>query len=75
MEYYDRLLGCASAMAQAGVMVSEGLISPEEYAAIDAAMAEKYGVSSSVLFCESGLLYGGVRANMSREEVAKCPEK
>ena len=64
----DRILGYKSAMAQARLMLSKGIISKDEYAIIDTMMAEKYGLSSCSLFRENDLLYSSIRGNMSHYE-------
>ena len=63
--YYSRVLGYKSAMAQARVMLSGGLITASEYAIIDTMMAEKYDLSSCSVFRENDLLYSSIRGNMS----------
>jgi len=74
-EYFAGILGYKSAMAQARLMLSKGIISEDEYAIIDTMMAEKYGLCSCSLFRENDLLCGGTRGNMSHyEEVTKCQE-
>ena len=68
-------LAYKSAMAQARLMLSKGLITKDEYAIIDTMMAEKYGLSSCSLFRDNDLLYSSTRGNMSHyEEVTKCQE-
>ena len=64
----ERVLGYKSAMAQARRMLSEGIINEAEYTIIDTTMAEKYGLSSCSIFRENGLLYKGIRGNMSHYE-------
>lgn len=72
-DFFADVLGYKSAMAQAGLMFSKGIISTEEYAIIDTMMAEKYGLSSCSLFRDNDLLYSSTRGNMSHyEEVTKC---
>ena len=75
-DFFAGVLGYKSAMAQAGVMLSKGIITAEEYAIIDTMMAEKYSLCSCSLFRENDLLYNGFRGNMSHyEEVTKCQEQ
>jgi len=75
-DFFVRVLGYKSAMAQAGVMLSKGIITTEEYAIIDTMMTEKYGLCSCSLFRENDLLCSGIRGNMSHyEEVTKCQEQ
>lgn len=75
-ECFAGILGYKSAMAQAGLMLSKGIITAEVYAIIDTMMAEKYGLCSCSLFRENDLLYNGFRGNMSHyEEVTKCQKQ
>ena len=75
-DFFADVLGYKSAMAQAGLMFSKGIISTEEYAIIDTMMAEKYGLSSCSLFRDNDLLYSSTRGNMSHyEEVTKCQKQ
>ena len=53
-ELFAGILAYKSAMAQARLMLSKGLITKDEYAIIDTMMAEKYGLSSCSLFRENG---------------------
>ena len=74
--FYSRVQGYKSAMAQARVMLSGGLITASEYAIIDTMMAEKYGLSSCSLFRDNDLLYSSIRGNMSHYEGVKiCPKQ
>ena len=74
-ECFAGVLGYKSAIAQAGLMLSKGIITTEEYAIIDTMMAEKYGLCSCSLFRENDLPCGGTRGNMSHyKEVTKCQE-
>ena len=74
-ELFAGVLAYKSAMAQARLMLSKGLITKDEYAIIDTMMAEKYDLSSCSVFRENGLLYRGVDGNMSHYEVVtKCQE-
>ena len=75
-EYFASILGYKSAMAQARLMLSKGIISEDEYAIIDTMMAEKYGLSSCSVFREINLIYSSISGNMSHyEEVTKCQEQ
>lgn len=75
-DYFDAVLAYKSAMAQAGLMLSKGIISGEEYAIIDTMMAEKYSLSSCSLFRDNDLLYSSIRGNMSHYEgVTKCQKQ
>ena len=75
-ECFAGVLGYKSAMAQAGLMLSKGIITAEEYAIIDTMMAEKYDLSSCSLFRENDLLYSSIRGNMSHYEgVTLCQKQ
>lgn len=75
-EYYNRVLCYKSAMAQAGLMMSKGLITKDEYAIFDTMMAEKYGLSSCSVFREINLIYSSISGNMSHYEgVTECQEQ
>ena len=67
-EFYSRVLGYRSAMAQARRMLTADIITEVEYAIIDTKLAEKYYLSPCSLFRENDLLYSGVRGNMSHYE-------
>ncbi|AQW61961.1 hypothetical protein B1779_01355 [Dehalococcoides mccartyi] len=72
-EYFDRICGYKSAMAQARLMLVKGILTESEYLEIDTIMAEKYGLSSCSLFRDNNLLYKENDGNMSHyEEVTKC---
>lgn len=49
-ELFAVILPYKSAMAQARLMLSKGLITKDEYAIIDTMMAEKYGLPSCSIF-------------------------
>lgn len=66
---FDSLLGYKSAMAQAGLMLSRGIITADEYVTIDTIMAQKYGLSSCSVFRENDLLYRSAGGNMSHNQV------
>lgn len=75
-EYFDRICGYKSAMAQARLMLLRGVISEGEYAEIDTMMAKKYGISWCSLFRENGLLYKENDGNMQHcKEVRECPKQ
>lgn len=75
-EYFDGICGYKSAMAQARLMLTNGIITEDEYAIIDTMMTKKYGLSSCSLFRENDLLYKENNGNMSHyEEVTKCQEQ
>ena len=50
LEFYDALTKYKSAMAQARIMLSKGLITAEEYAIIDTNMCKRYGVDLDSLY-------------------------
>ena len=67
-EFYSRVLGYRSAMAQVRRMLTADIITEVEYAIIDTKLAEKYYLSPCSLFRENDLLYSCVRGNMSHYE-------
>ena len=74
--YRTRLENYLASMLQAKQMLSMGILTPEDYAAIDTIMNEKYGISSCSLYRGIDLIYDGFRGNMSHnEEVTKCQEQ
>ena len=75
-ELFAGILAYKSAMAQARLMLSKGMITKDEYTIIDTMMAEKYGLSSCSIFRENDLLYRGIDGNMSHYEgVTKCQKQ
>lgn len=75
-EYFACICGYKSAMAQARLMLSNGILTETEYLEIDTMMAEKYGLSSCSLFRDNDLLYKENDGNMSHyEEVTKCQKQ
>ena len=63
-EYYQRLLHYKSALEQAKILLSRGIILPKEYAIIDTKMQEKYGVNSCSIFVENDLIINDNRVNI-----------
>lgn len=63
-EYYQRLLYYKSALEQAKILLSRGIILPKEYAIIDTKMREKYGVNSCSIFVENDLIINDNRVNI-----------
>ncbi len=63
-EYFDRICGYKSAMAQALLMLSKGILTKSEYLEIDTIMAEKYGLSSCSIYRNNDLLYKETDGNM-----------
>ena len=75
-EYFARICGYKSAMAQAWLLLSKGIITEGEYTEIDTMMAEKYELSSCSLFRNNDLLYTENNGNMSHyKEVTKCQKQ
>lgn len=74
--YRKRLESYLASMLQAKQMLSMGILTSEDYAAIDTIMNEKYGISSCSLYRGIDLIYDGFRGNMSHyKEVTQCQEK
>ena len=74
--YRNRLESYLASMLQAKQMLSMGILTPEDYAAIDTIMNEKYGISSCSLYSGIDLIYDGFRVNMSHyKEVTQCQEE
>ena len=72
-DYRSRLEQYLSSMIQAKQMLSQGIISPQDYAGIDTIIAEKYGLESCNLYRGINLLYDEVGGTMSHyEEVTTC---
>ena len=63
--YRVRLESYLASMLQAKQMMSMGILTSDDYAAIDTIMTEKYGISSCSLYCGIDLIYDGFRGNMS----------
>lgn len=63
--FYDALTKYKSAMAQAKIMLSKGLITQQEYTIIEAKMCGKFGINNNDLYREIDLinsdLYGNIR--------------
>ena len=73
--YRANLESYLASMLQAKKMLSQGVLTPEDYIKIDTIIAEKYGISSCSLYRGIDLIYCGFNGNMSYyEEVAKCQE-
>lgn len=67
-EYYQRLLYYKSALEQAKILLSRGIILPKEYAIIDTKMREKYGINSCSIFVENDLIINDYRGNIPLTE-------
>lgn len=63
--YRVRLESYLASMLQAKQMMSMGILTSDDYTAIDTIMTEKYGISSCSLYCGIDLIYDGFRGNMS----------
>lgn len=74
--YGARLESYPASMLQSKQMMSIGILTSDDYAAIDTIMTKKYGISSCSLYCGIDLIYGGFRGNMSHcKEVTQCQEE
>ena len=73
--YFDKINLYSAIMLQVDKMLSEGLISSEEYSKIDTNIADKCGLSSCSIYRGIDLITTGFRGNMSHyEEVTQCQE-
>lgn len=64
-EYFRALLGYKTAMAQAKIMLTDGLISADEYRVIETKMCGMFGINSDSLFRENDWINTCFRGNMS----------
>ena len=64
-EVKANLDGYISAMAQAKMMLSNGLINQKEFEDLDTMMAKKYGISLCSIFREIEWINSDFRVNMS----------
>ena len=72
-EYRAQLEQYLSSMMQAKQMLSQGIITQEDYAKIDTIIAAKYGLESCNIYRGIDLIYKDIRGNMSHyEEVMTC---
>lgn len=60
----EKVIGYRRAMAMFKAMLSEGVITPEEYAIIDTMMVKKYGLSSCSIFRENDWINADYDGNM-----------
>ena len=75
-EYRARLEQYLSSMLQAKKLFKTGIISSDDYSAIDAVIAKKYGISSHSLYRGIDLIYIEIDGNMpSYKEVDTCREQ
>ena len=64
-EYFQALMDYKTAMAQANVMLSKGLISAKEYSVIETKMCGMFGINSDSLFRENDWINSCFRGNMT----------
>ena len=64
-EMFTALSGYKTAMSQAKIMLSKGLITAEEYGIIETKMCLKFGINFSSLYRENDWIISGFRGNMS----------
>ena len=62
---FNTLLHYKSAMAQARIMLSRGLITADEYSAIEQKMCENFGINFDSLYRDNDWIKTPVRVNMS----------
>ena len=62
---FQALLGYKSAMAQARIMLSKGLITTEDIGIIETKMCEIFGINFDSLYRENDWIISGFRGNMS----------
>ena len=71
--YRANLESYLASMLQAKKMLSQGILTPEDYAKIDTIIAKKYGISSCSLYRGIDLIYIEIDGNMpSYKEVDPC---
>ena len=63
--YRANLESYLASMLQAKKMLSQGILTPEDYIKIDTIIAEKYGISSCSLYRGIDLIHRGFNGNMS----------
>ena len=63
--YRANLESYLASMLQAKNMLSQGVISSDDYIKIDTIIAEKYGISSCSLYRGIDLIHRGFNGNMS----------
>lgn len=62
---FHALMGYKSAMAQARLMLSKGLITATEYGIIETKMCGIFGINFGSLYRENDWIISGFRGNMS----------
>lgn len=70
-EQYSSLIAYKSAMSQAKLMHSKGIITSEEYEIIETKMCEKFGINSCSIFRDNEWINTLFRGNMSDTKEAK----
>ena len=65
IEFYEALTKYKSAMTQAKIMFSKGLISAEEYAIIDTNMCGRFGINLDSLYRDNDLIITDLYGNIS----------
>lgn len=68
---FTPLLNYLSAMAQAKVLLRQGIITKKEFADIDTMMAKKHGLSLCSIFRKTEWINSEIRGNMSYEKEVK----
>ena len=63
-EVFKALLGYKSAMAQARLMLSKGLITEQEYTIIETKMCGKFGINSVSLYRDIDWINSAFRGNI-----------
>ena len=62
---FQTLLGYKSAMVQARIMLSQGLITTEDFAIIETKMCGIFGINFDSLYRDNDWIISGFRGNMS----------
>lgn len=68
---YSSFISYKSAMAQAKLMYSKGIVIAEEYEIIETKMCEKFGINSCSIFRDNEWINTLFRGNMSDTKEAK----
>ena len=63
--YYKNIVCYKSAMVQARILVTRGLITPKEYRVIETKMCEQFGINCGSLYRENEWINTKSRGNMS----------
>lgn len=70
-KHYSSLISYKSAMAQAKIMHSKGIINAEEYGIIETKICEKFCINSCSIFRDNEWINTLFRGNMSDTKEAK----